>query len=174
MQKCPHKNHTTSSPPRTTIRRLAHISAARERASANRRSRTYEHHGLRRTELGARSRTNPSGPGPSAEQRVVARYINAGFQSPLEYERADVVRQDIRNLLLRRMQNRFGSGWQWRCWEQPQQDLDSDWWVVVPLLDVHSARLVSLDAMYLNHMSLSDRTVGSGGRGSAGCTGRSG
>lgn len=132
---------------------MAHISAARQRAASNvRRSRTFAHYfdasdsrEPRRTlpgidEIGVLGRRGTS----RAEISILARYISSGFISPITSERNDSEREHRRGLLLRHMADRFGRNWRERDWEQPQEDLNSDWWMVEPRFHLGTARLVSL------------------------------
>lgn len=66
-----------------------------------------------------------------------------GFMSPSDLGRLDTERDQRRAALMENMEARFGPGWRNRDWENPQQDLSSDWWAVQPRLQNGSARLVS-------------------------------
>jgi hypothetical protein len=68
-----------------------------------------------------------------------------GFTDYSNIERRDADREQRRAELMETMEARFGPGWQNRDWEHPQQDLDSDWWVIQPRIqyDGTGARLVS-------------------------------
>ena len=135
---------SSSSPPRSSIRRLAHTNAGRERASLNRRVRTIEHH-ERRLPLPSPGQMDLGTPSARANEVArVARYMRMGFTDYSNTERRDADREQRRAELMETMEARFGPGWRNRDWEHPQQDLDSDWWVIQPRIQYNgTARLVS-------------------------------
>lgn len=65
--------------------------------------------------------------------------------NPSDLARHDRERDERRTELIGNMEVRFGPGWRNRDWENPQQDLSSEWWVLQPRLHLDgTARLVSL------------------------------
>lgn len=143
-----------SSPPRTTIQRLAHISAARQRASLNRRTRTIEHHQERLRSLAGSGSDGPNQPPVAVpattsptDLATVARYIRLGFMTPADLSRRDPNHDSQRAALIENMELRFGPEWRERDWEHPQQDLFSDWWIVEPRLYSGTARFVRLESV---------------------------
>ncbi len=76
-----------------------------------------------------------------------------GFMNPSDIGRQDPIREQRRAALMETMEARFGTGWQNRDWENPQQDLSSDWWMVQPRLYSGTARLVSFNKLHSNPLS---------------------
>lgn len=137
------KSHKTAStsPPRTNIRRLPYTG---DRPSAHRTARLLEHiqnsRPLPRAVANALNSENVS-----TEMVSAAEYGNGTYDEPSSRpDASDSARDPRRPARMLRMDQRFGTDWRNRDWEQPQQDLESDWWVVEHRLWGGRARLTRL------------------------------
>lgn len=153
-RKCPHKHPTTStSPPRTSIRRAHRLNVSRTRREANDRAilrrvldeadeNPYISNNVidlvRRAAEAAPDRTDEEA---TVGRRRVAAYISARFIENDE-DTADQERESRRIVAVRHMESFFGRNFHDRDWNRPQVDIRGDRWYMEQPTHTRFGRIV--------------------------------
>lgn len=120
----------SASPRRSSagIRRL-HTNSSRPRLPGSRSSGPPDRYERRRTRLLQDALNTDFG---ASERAAAADYIRNGFMTEHESRQPDLHNSQQRQSRMRNMVTIFGEDWRTRDWEQPQQDLHLNWWIVQP------------------------------------------